>query len=64
MKAKATKLGYYGHQRVREGDVFIIEDEKAFSEKWMERVEGKASSKPEKAKKEEKKEVDSDTEVI
>jgi hypothetical protein len=32
-------MGYYDHARRREGDVFLIADERAFSEKWMERVD-------------------------
>jgi len=39
MKVKAKELGYYGNQRRREGEVFEIKNEKAFSEKWMEKCE-------------------------
>lgn len=46
MKVRATRLGYYNHRRRREGDIFEITDEKAFSNKWMEAVDGK----PEKSK--------------
>ena len=41
MKVKATKTGFYGFVRVYEGDVFEIEDEKAFSSKWMEKIDGR-----------------------
>lgn len=36
----ATRLGYYGIKRYREGDVFKIKDEKAFSSKWMKKADG------------------------
>ena len=53
MKVKAkftdqTKFGFYGHKRRYNGDVFEIESEKHFSEKWMEKV-----SKPGRPKKDE-----------
>ena len=30
--------GYYGHFRRRGGDVFTLENDKHFSEKWMEKM--------------------------
>lgn len=39
IKVRAKELGYYDHARRREGDVFIIANEQAFSAKWMERVD-------------------------
>lgn len=39
IKVRATQLGYYGEMRRREGDVFVLHDEKLFSKKWMERVD-------------------------
>lgn len=57
MKVRATKLGYYNHERRRAGDVFDISDEKndngktrAFSSRWMEPANG-ISSLNEKAPK-------------
>lgn len=41
LRVRATRLGYYGDMRRREGDVFTIADESLFSEKWMERVTAK-----------------------
>lgn len=41
MKVRAKRKGYYGNQRRYEGDIFLIKDEKAFSDKWMEKVSGK-----------------------
>lgn len=35
MKVKAKELGYYGHKRRREGDVFVLESKDHFSKKWM-----------------------------
>lgn len=35
IKVEAIKKGYYNHKRVKEGDVFFIKDEKAFSKNWM-----------------------------
>lgn len=62
MKVKATQLGYYGHQRRKEGDTFQITDEKAFSKVWMEKVEKMPEQKSKKAVS--KKEVNSSTDVI
>lgn len=39
IKVRATQAGYYGHTRRRIGDVFWIDNEQAFSTKWMERVD-------------------------
>ena len=51
MKVKATQLGYYNHRRRREGHVFEIVNEKDFSKKWMEKVDGdKPEPKPETVK--------------
>jgi hypothetical protein len=38
IRVRATRLGYYDHARRREGDVFTIADEAAFSSKWMQKV--------------------------
>lgn len=38
IKVRATQTGYYDHARRREGDVFTIANEQAFSPRWMERV--------------------------
>jgi hypothetical protein len=38
MLVKATRLGYYGDKRVREGATFYINSEKEFSSKWMKKV--------------------------
>ena len=45
MKVRAIRLGYYNHRRRRENEVFELLDEKAFSNKWMVRIE-KVSQKP------------------
>jgi hypothetical protein len=64
MRVRATKMGYYGLQRRREGDVFelvpvktvkdkkpvVITPEQQFSELWMEKVD--ADAKPSKKKEE------------
>ncbi len=61
VRVKSGRVGYYGLQRRREGDVFEIEKNEDFSEKWMEAVDGPApvkagekvsvqSKAPEKAK--------------
>lgn len=36
--SQPNQFGFYGTQRRRNGDVFEIETEKHFSNKWMERV--------------------------
>jgi len=46
MKVKAKSLGYYGNERRREGDVFVIKNEKAFSSKWMEVVPPEPKAEP------------------
>lgn len=38
IRVQATAKGYYGHRRRKEGDVFEIESEQEFSEKWMRKV--------------------------
>lgn len=48
---RATRQGFHGGQRRREGQEFTIESEKEFSSEWMERiggasVSGKAETKP------------------
>ena len=37
-KVRAIRLGYYNEERKREGDVFRLNKNEDFSEKWMERV--------------------------
>lgn len=39
IKVRATRMGYYGEQRRREGDVFRIKTEREFSVNWMEYVD-------------------------
>lgn len=39
IRVRATRIGYFDHIRRREGDVFTIRNEPAFSDKWMERVD-------------------------
>lgn len=46
IQVRATKLGYYGHIRRREGALFTITSEKDFSPRWMERTDGAAVAKP------------------
>lgn len=46
IKVRAKQLGYFDLKRRYPGDEFFIKDEKAFSAKWMEKVEGRAA-KPE-----------------
>jgi hypothetical protein len=41
IKVKAMQLGYYGHRRRREGDVFEIESENEFSKRWMKKLDAK-----------------------
>lgn len=60
MKVKAIRMGYYGHKRIREGEVFelqpmkfkkndkieIVPVEKQFSKAWMEAVDSGEGKKP------------------
>lgn len=50
MKVRATKLGYYGDKRRKEGDTFFLKSEEAFSENWMEKVLKASESKKESKK--------------
>lgn len=38
IKVRVTAIGYYDHLLRHPGDVFVIDDEAAFSTRWMERV--------------------------
>ena len=54
MKVRAIKRGYYGRLRDpddEENNVFEIEDEKDFSENWMEKVGANDRPKPKAEKK-------------
>ncbi len=44
MKVKVTKIGFYGKLR-KIGEEFDIENEKAFSSSWMEKVKVKSKKK-------------------
>lgn len=46
MQVRATRIGFYGKKRRREGDVFPLTDEKHFSESWMEDVTKKPVATP------------------
>ena len=67
MKVRATRLGYYGHKRQREGAIFVLKDVKVggkeprvikaadqFSDKWMEKMPEDAEVKEVKRAKERK----------
>jgi hypothetical protein len=41
IKVKATQVGFYGDLRRKEGSVFFIDEEKQFSSRWMEKLDGK-----------------------
>jgi hypothetical protein len=45
VRVRATRLGYYGEERKRVGEVFDISHAKHFSATWMERVDGKTPKK-------------------
>ena len=49
IKVRAIEQGYFGDKIRKEGEEFTIDNEKQFSEFWMEKVGGKkkAASKPE-----------------
>ncbi len=46
MKVRATQKGYYNHKRRKPGEVFLLMNAKAFSKRWMEKVEGVSVSPP------------------
>ena len=39
IKVRTVKPGFYNNERKRVGDVFVLNKEKDFSEKWMVRVD-------------------------
>lgn len=41
VKVKDGRIGYYAHERRKSGQVFTISDPSHFSDKWMEKVEGR-----------------------
>lgn len=41
LKVRARRLGYYGEQRRRVGDVFTLRAQRDFSGKWMEPVDAR-----------------------
>lgn len=45
IKVEAIATGYYDHIRRREGDVFVIANEQAFSARWMVRVDSRTPEK-------------------
>lgn len=49
IKVRATSTGFYGGQRRREGDVFVLDAASKPSKKWMEVIEG--GEAPAKSKK-------------
>ena len=61
MKVKATRKGYYGKRRIREGQEFLLDSKNDFSGNWMEEMGASKKEKPQKAKasttKEEAKEI-------
>ena len=48
VKVKSGRTGYFGLKRRREGEIFDIETEREFSDKWMEPIgwEPGAKEKP------------------
>lgn len=63
MKVRAIRLGYYNHKRRREGEIFEVLDDKAFSKVWMEKI-GEAPKPKPKASPKEPVSQDSSEEVI
>jgi hypothetical protein len=47
---KAVIKGYYAHRRIKEGQHFVIKNEKEFSKEWMQKVDAKAAKKQEPEK--------------
>lgn len=39
MKVEATDLGYYGYSRRKAGEVFLLDDAKHFSKRWMKKLD-------------------------
>ena len=46
IKVRAIERGYFGDKIREEGDEFTIDNEKQFSERWMEKAKKKATPKP------------------
>ena len=45
MKVIATKMGYYNHVRVKDGQEFNLNDKSEFSKAWMQASNEKAEPK-------------------
>lgn len=39
MKVRAIRIGYYGIERVKEGQILFLKNEGEFSDRWMEKVD-------------------------
>ena len=37
---RAIRMGYYNHERIRDGDTFMLLQESDFSDTWMEKAPG------------------------
>lgn len=56
MIVQATRLGYYGNKRIREGQTFKLKSDKDFSKEWMEKTDSEQTKS--KSKEKDKKFVD------
>lgn len=53
IKVRAKEMVYYGHKRRKEGDVFVLKDEKHFSERSMQKLDKVEHAEPEEVEIEE-----------
>lgn len=53
IKVRAKEMVYYGHKRRKEGDVFVLKDEKHFSERSMQKLDKVKPAEPEEVEIEE-----------
>lgn len=65
IKVRAIQTGYFGVRRYREGEIFEIPDEGAFSKNWMQKVDKRAAARAKEAEEaDDTSKSTGDTEVI
>lgn len=64
MRVKAIRKGFYDLTRIKEGQIFVLNDKKHFSKQWMIQLDGKPIEDTEEPKAEKKKAESLPKEVI
>ena len=64
MRVKATRRGFFDNKMIREGETFVIQNEKQFSGNWMKKLEEKSSGSSKGRRGREESEPSLDTEPV